>query len=65
MTQDEADEDSNEIMRIVMLERRLPPDKITPAIIRRTLGELHFNFADPIRFQRHRFSKFRNPKSNS
>lgn len=62
LTQDEADEDSNEIMRIVMLERRLPPDKITPAIIRRTLSELQFNFANPVHFQRPKFSKFRNPQ---
>ncbi|MBR1646728.1 MAG: DUF721 domain-containing protein [Selenomonadaceae bacterium] len=62
LARDEADEDSNEIMRIVMLERQLPPEKVTPAIIRRTLGELHFNFADPIRFQRYKFSKFRNPQ---
>lgn len=65
LTRDEADEDSADIMRIVMLERRLPPEKVTPAIIRRTLSELHFNFADPIRFQRYKFSKFRRPKSNS
>lgn len=62
LTRDETDEDSNDIMRIVMLERQLPPEKITPAIIRRTLGELHFNFADPIRFQRYKFSKFLNLK---
>ena len=61
----DADEDSNEILRLVMLERQLPPDKVTPAIIRRTLSELHFNFADAIRFQRYKFSKFRNLKSNS
>ncbi|MBR4384041.1 MAG: DUF721 domain-containing protein [Selenomonadaceae bacterium] len=60
LARDEADEDSNDIMRIVMLERQLPPEKVTPAIIRRTLGELHFNFADPIRFHRYKFSKFRN-----
>lgn len=65
LARDEADEDSNDIMRIVMLERRLPPEKITPAIIRRTLSELHFNFADPIRFHYYKFSKFRKPKSNS
>lgn len=59
LARDEADEESNEIMRIVMLERQLPPEKVTPAIIRRTLGELHFNFAAPIRFQRYKFSKFR------
>lgn len=61
----DADESSSEILRLVMLERQLPPDKVTPAIIRRTLSELHFNFADPIRFQRYKFSKFRNLKSNA
>ena len=59
LTVDDAEDDSNEILRLVMLERQLPPDKVTPAIIRRTLSELHFNFADPIRFHRHKFSKFR------
>ena len=55
----DSDEDSNEILRLVMLERQLPPDRITPAIIRRTLSELHFNFAAPLRFQRRKLSKFR------
>ena len=45
LTRDETDEDSNDIMRIVMLERRLPPEKITPAIIRRTLLDLQFNLS--------------------
>lgn len=58
LTLDEADDGSKEILRLVMLERQLPPDKITPAIIRRTLSELHFNFAAPVRFPRHKFSKF-------
>ena len=62
LTLDDADESSQEILRLVMLERQLPPDKVTPAIVRRTLSELHFNFADPIRFQRYKFSKFRNRK---
>lgn len=60
LTVDEESERSDEILRLVMLERQLPPDKITPAIVKRTLAELHFNFADPIRFQRYRFTKFRN-----
>ena len=59
LTVDEENERSDEILRLVMLERQLPPDKITPAIVKRTLAELHFNFADPIRFQRYRFTKFR------
>ena len=60
LTFDEADDGSGEILRLVMLERQLPPDKVTPAIIRRTLSELHFNFARPTRFPRYKFSKFRN-----
>ena len=59
LTLDDADDDSKEILRLVMLERQLPPDKVTPAIIRRTLSELHFNFAAPVRFPRQHFSKFR------
>ena len=60
LTRDEEDENSNEILRLVMLERQITPDKLTPAIVRRTLGELQFNFADPIRYSRYRFTKFRN-----
>jgi len=65
LTLDEDNDGSNEILRLVMLERRLPPEKVTPAIIRRTLNELHFNFASPTRFPRYKFSKFRNLKSNA
>ena len=60
LTLDDAEESSQEILRLVMLERQLPPEKVTPAIVRRTLNELHFNFADSIRFQRYKFNKFRN-----
>ena len=41
-----GDEDSPEVLKLVMLEKRLPPEKITPAIIRRTLIDLQFNLAD-------------------
>lgn len=60
LTVDNENEDSKEILRLVMLEKQIPPDKVTPAIIRRTLAELQFNFADPFRFHRYRFTKFRN-----
>lgn len=41
-----GDEESDEVLKLVMLEKRLPKDKLTPAIIRRTLLDLQFNLAD-------------------
>lgn len=41
-----GDEDSPDIMKLVMLKKQLPPDKVTPAIIRRALYELQFNLAE-------------------
>lgn len=41
-----GDEDSPDVLKLVMLEKRLPPDKITPAIIKRTLFDLQFNFSE-------------------
>lgn len=38
-----GDEDSPDVLKLVALAKRLPPDKITPAIIRRTLLDLQFN----------------------
>ncbi len=38
-----GDEDSPDVLKLVALQKRLPPDKITPAIIRRTLLDLQFN----------------------
>lgn len=44
-----GDEESPEVMKLVMLEKRLPPEKLTPAIIRRTLIDLQFNLQPKIR----------------
>lgn len=41
-----GDEKSPEVLKLVMLEKRLPPEKLTPAIIRRTLVDMQFNLAD-------------------
>lgn len=41
-----GDEKSPDVLKLVMLEKRLPPEKLTPAIIRRTLVEMQFNLAD-------------------
>lgn len=41
-----GDEESDEALRLVMLEKRLTSDKLTPTIIRRTLIDLQFNLAD-------------------
>lgn len=38
-----GDEDSPDVLKLVALEKRLPLEKITPAIIRRTLLDLQFN----------------------
>ena len=41
-----GDEESPEVLKLVVLEIRLPPKKLTPAIVRRTLIDLQFNLAD-------------------
>ena len=48
-----GDEESPDVMKLVMLEKRLSPDKITPAIIRRTLIDLQFNLAEQPKLQRY------------
>lgn len=48
-----GDENSPEVMKLVMLEKRLPPDKLTPAIIRRTLIDLQFNLSEQPKIQRY------------
>ena len=48
-----GDEESPDVLKLVMLEKRLPPDKITPAIIRRTLMDLQFNLAEQPKVQRY------------
>lgn len=52
-----GDEESPDVMKLVMLEKRLPPEKITPAIIRRTLIDLQFNLADNAQLQRYNAKK--------
>lgn len=51
-----GDEESSDVLKLVMLEKRLPPDKLTPAIIRRALIDLQFNLADLPKFSK-RFEK--------
>lgn len=41
-----GDEESPDVMKLVMLKKQLPPDKLTPAIIRRALYELQFNLSE-------------------
>lgn len=45
-----GDEDSPDVLKLVTLQKRLPPDKITPAIIRRTLIDLQFNLSGQARY---------------
>ncbi len=47
-----GDETSPDVLKLVALKKRLHPDKLTPAIIRRALADLRFNLAEqPKRFQ--------------
>ena len=48
-----GDEESSDVLKLVMLEKRLPPDKLTPAIIRRALIDLQFNLAEQPKLQRY------------
>ena len=41
-----GDEESPDVLKLVMLEKRLPPDKLTSAIIKRTLIDLQFNLSE-------------------
>ncbi len=41
-----GDETSPDVLKLVALKKRLPLDKITPAIIRRALTDLRFNLAE-------------------
>ena len=49
-----GDEKSSEALRLVMLAKRLPEEKLTPAIIKRALSELQFNLAEGGKFPRQR-----------
>ena len=48
-----GDEESPDVLKLVALEKRLPPDKLTPAIIRRTLIDLQFNLSEQPKIQRY------------
>lgn len=48
-----GDESSPDVLKLVALAKRLPPDKITPAIIRRTLLDLQFNLSDQALLRRY------------
>ena len=52
-----GDENSRDVLKLVMLQKRLPPEKITPAIIKRALNELQFNLAELPKFPRKSFGK--------
>ena len=45
-----GDEKSSDALKLVALEKRLSPEKITPAIIKRTLFELRFDMAESPKF---------------
>ena len=49
-----GDEKSPDALKLVALERRLSPEKITPAIIKRTLFELRFDMAESPKFSAHK-----------
>ena len=46
-----GDEDSPDVLKLVTLEKRLPPDKLTPAIIKRALIDLQFNLSEQPKFK--------------
>jgi hypothetical protein len=48
-----GDEESPDVLKLVALEKRLPLDKLTPAIIRQTLVELQFNLSEQSKIQRY------------
>lgn len=54
-----GDEESADVLKLVALEKRLPPEKITPAIIRRTLVDMQFNLSDGTLFRRYNAIKSR------
>ena len=48
-----GDEESPDVLKLVALEKRLPLDKLTPAIIRRTLIDLQFDLSEQPKLQRY------------
>ena len=54
-----GDETSPDALKLVALEKRLPLDKLTPAIVKRALVDLQFNLAKPSKIQRYNALKSR------
>lgn len=48
-----GDEKSPDVLKLVALEKRLPLEQLTPAIIRRTLIDLQFNLSEQPKLQRY------------
>ena len=46
-----GDDSSPDALKLVMLEKRLPPEKLTPAIIKRALSDLQFNLSGLPRYR--------------
>ena len=46
-----GDEESPDVIKLVALAKRLPPDKLTPAIISRALIDLQFNLSEQPKFK--------------
>ena len=55
-----GDEKSPDVLKLVALERRMLPERITPAIIHRTLIDLQFNLSD--QSQLRRYNALRSPQ---
>ena len=56
-----GDEESPEVLKLVALEKRLPLEKLTPAIIRCTLIDLQFNLSEQPKLQRYLLNKKNRP----
>lgn len=52
-----GDEDSEESRILVALEKQLPLDKVTPAIVKRTMLDMQFNLADQLLIRRYNYIK--------
>lgn len=60
-----GDETSPDALKLVALEKRLPLDKLTPAIVKRALVDLQFNLAEQPKIQRYKLkSKSNQPSSH-
>ncbi len=59
-----GDETSPDALKLVALEKRLPLDKLTPAIVKRALVDLQFNLAEQPKIQRYKLKSKSNPPSS-